>query len=119
MVLTAGCQTKPEVVDLAAKARALHARVLTLDTHCDTAFNLLRKDWKIGDRHDPALRTSGKIDLPADGRGRIGRRVLRRIRGPGPPDARGERQGPGRDPPIIDALHADDAGNTRSSSASP
>jgi membrane dipeptidase len=63
-VLAAGCRTKPEDVDLAAKARALPRRVLTLDTHCDTAFNLLRKDWKIGDRHDPSLRTSGKIDLP-------------------------------------------------------
>jgi membrane dipeptidase len=64
MVLAAGCRTKPEIVGLAAKARSLHGRVLTLDTHCDTAFNLLRKGWKIGDRHDPALRSSGKIDLP-------------------------------------------------------
>jgi len=47
-----------------AKARELHKRILTVDTHCDTAFSLLRKDWKIGDRHDPALRASGKIDLP-------------------------------------------------------
>jgi membrane dipeptidase len=46
------------------KARELHKKILTVDTHCDTAFSLLRTDWKIGDRHDPALRTSGKIDLP-------------------------------------------------------
>ena len=46
------------------KARALHDRMLTVDTHCDTAFSLLRTDWKIGDRHDPSLRASGKIDLP-------------------------------------------------------
>ncbi|OGD27929.1 MAG: membrane dipeptidase, partial [Candidatus Aminicenantes bacterium RBG_19FT_COMBO_65_30] len=31
---------------------------------CDTAFSLLRTDWKIGDRHEPGLRASGKIDLP-------------------------------------------------------
>ncbi len=47
-----------------AKARQLHQRILTVDTHCDTAFSLLRTDWKIGDRHDPSLRASGKIDLP-------------------------------------------------------
>jgi len=47
-----------------AKARELHQRILTVDTHCDTAFSLLRTDWKIGDRHDPSLRASGKIDLP-------------------------------------------------------
>jgi len=46
------------------KARELHKRILTVDTHCDTAFGLLRTDWKIGDRHDPSLRASGKIDLP-------------------------------------------------------
>jgi membrane dipeptidase len=46
------------------KARELHKRMLTVDTHCDTAFSLFRRDWKIGDRHDPSLRTSGKIDLP-------------------------------------------------------
>ncbi len=64
MVLAAGSRANPEDAGLAAKARALHGRVLTVDTHCDTAFNLLRKDWKIGERHDPALRSSGKIDLP-------------------------------------------------------
>lgn len=64
LIVMTGCRAKPEVVDLAAKARALHRRILTVDTHCDTAFNLLRKDWRIGDRHDPALRSSGKIDLP-------------------------------------------------------
>ena len=38
--------------------------MLTVDTHCDTAMSLLRTNWKIGDRHDPAERASGKIDLP-------------------------------------------------------
>jgi len=46
------------------KALELHKKILTVDTHCDTAFSLLRTDWKIGDRHDPSLRASGKIDLP-------------------------------------------------------
>jgi len=58
------CRAKFDERGLEARAREIHGRVLTVDTHCDTAFNLLRKDWKIGDRHDPALRESGKIDLP-------------------------------------------------------
>jgi len=54
-------KTPPSVEE---KARELHRKILTVDTHCDTAFSLLRKDWRIGERHDPALRASGKIDLP-------------------------------------------------------
>jgi membrane dipeptidase len=54
-------KTPPNVEE---KARELHKNMLTVDTHCDTAFSLLRTDWKIGDRHDPSLRASGKIDLP-------------------------------------------------------
>ena len=54
-------KTPPTVEE---KARELHARMLTVDTHSDTAFSLLRTDWKIGDRHDPSVRGAGKIDLP-------------------------------------------------------
>ena len=54
-------KTPPSVEE---KTRELHRKILTVDTHCDTAFSLLRKDWRIGERHDPALRASGKIDLP-------------------------------------------------------
>lgn len=61
---SAGCRAVQTPPDIAAEARELHREILTVDTHCDTAFSLLRTDWKIGDRHDPALRASGKIDLP-------------------------------------------------------
>lgn len=64
LALAAACivaQTPPGVEE---KARALHARILTVDTHSDTAMRLVRGDWDIGERHDPALRASGKIDLP-------------------------------------------------------
>jgi membrane dipeptidase len=46
------------------RARALHARILTVDTHCDTAFSLLRQDWDISQRHDGSTRAGGKVDLP-------------------------------------------------------
>ena len=63
-LLLSSCRASQTPPSVEAKARELHKRILTVDTHCDTAFSLLRTDWKIGDRHDPALRASGKIDLP-------------------------------------------------------
>jgi len=63
-IAVAACTVAKTPLTVEQKARALHDRMLTVDTHCDTAFSLLRTDWKIGDRHDPSLRASGKIDLP-------------------------------------------------------
>jgi membrane dipeptidase len=64
LIALAGCTVAQTPMTPEQKARELHTKILTVDTHCDTAFSLLRTDWKIGDRHDPALRASGKIDLP-------------------------------------------------------
>jgi membrane dipeptidase len=58
------CNVAKTSLTVEQRARELHKRMLTVDTHCDTAFSLLRTDWKIGERHDPSLRASGKIDLP-------------------------------------------------------
>src|SRR4030066_1305438 len=60
----AACTVAKTPLTIEQKARALHARMLTLDAHCPAAFSLLRTDSKIGDRHEPGLRASGKIDLP-------------------------------------------------------
>jgi len=60
----AGCQPEIAEESLAAKARAIHDRVLTVDTHCDTASRLSGSTWDIGVRHEPGERASGKIDLP-------------------------------------------------------
>jgi membrane dipeptidase len=64
VLAAAACNVAKTPPTVEQKARELHKRMLTVDTHCDTAFSLLRTDWKIGDRHDPSLRASGKIDLP-------------------------------------------------------
>ena len=60
--------TRPEVrisgENLEDRARELHKRMLTVDTHCDTAMMLLRGNWDPAERHDPKLPGSGKIDLP-------------------------------------------------------
>jgi len=62
--LASACKVAKTPLTVEQKARVLHGRMLTVDTHCDTAFSLLRTDWKIGDRHDPSARGAGKIDLP-------------------------------------------------------
>ena len=49
---------------LIQKALAIHRRVLTLDTHCDTPFKLLEKGWDIGQYHQPGQDGSGCQDLP-------------------------------------------------------
>jgi len=64
MFALAACNVAKTPLTVEQKARELHARMLTVDTHSDTAFSLLRTDWKIGDRHDPSIRGAGKIDLP-------------------------------------------------------
>jgi len=63
-VIFSSCTVAKTPPSVEEKARELHKTMLTVDTHCDTAMSLLRSDWKIGERHDPALRGSGKIDLP-------------------------------------------------------
>jgi len=60
----ASCRPELTEESLAAKARAIHDRVLTVDTHCDTASRLPGSTWDIGVRHEPGQPGSGKIDLP-------------------------------------------------------
>jgi membrane dipeptidase len=57
--------------DLEAKALAIHDRILSVDTHCDTASHLEDKGWDIGVRHEPGKRGSGVIDLPRMAEGRL------------------------------------------------
>jgi len=49
---------------LEARAWAVHAKVLTVDTHSDTAMSMTRSNWDIGERHEPGKPGSGLIDLP-------------------------------------------------------
>lgn len=63
-VLFFSCRVKRESEAFRLKARAIHDRALTVDTHIDTPLHMLREGWKIGERHDPGQRESGKVDLP-------------------------------------------------------
>jgi membrane dipeptidase len=81
-----GCAVQQKPKNVEERARLLHARILTVDTHCDTAFSLLRKDWNVGDRHDGAQRSSGKIDLPRMKEGGLDAEFFAAFVGQGPLD---------------------------------
>jgi membrane dipeptidase len=97
-----GAKTAPTVEE---KARELHKRILTVDTHCDTAFNLLRTDWKIGDRHDPSLRGSGKIDLPRMRQGALDAEFFAAFVGQGPLTPEGYARAKDRALQAVEAVH--------------
>lgn len=67
------CRPNPKLSEkgLEAKALAIHDRILSVDTHCDTASHLEDKNWDIGVRHEPGKRGSGQIDLPRMAEGRL------------------------------------------------
>lgn len=50
--------------ELENRARTIHNRILTIDTHSDTPSRMLGGNWDIGVRHEPGQRASGKVDLP-------------------------------------------------------
>ncbi len=49
---------------LEAKARDIHSRILSVDTHCDTPENLLKPGWDVGTRHALEGEDQAQIDLP-------------------------------------------------------
>ena len=66
IVWLAGCATVPlDEKGLEAEAWELHAKMLTVDTHCDTAMSMTRPNWDVGERHEPGKPGSGLIDLPS------------------------------------------------------
>lgn len=58
------CRVDLQKESVESRARNIHDRVLTVDTHCDTTSRLLDKNWDIGVRHPSGEPGSGKIDLP-------------------------------------------------------
>lgn len=52
LALLAGFLIAPAHADVPSNARALHERLLVLDTHLDTALHFTRPGWSIVDSHD-------------------------------------------------------------------
>jgi membrane dipeptidase len=63
-LLLISCTSQTDEADLLIRAKDIHERVLTVDTHADTPSRLLREGWIIGEWHNPEERSSGCIDLP-------------------------------------------------------
>ena len=105
LVWAAGCRPALNSRSLESRAREIHGRILTIDTHCDTAFNLLRPDWKIGERHDPARRGSGKIDLPRMAEGGLDAEFFAVFVGQGPRTPEGYAAAKAQALASLDAIH--------------
>ncbi|MDM7956504.1 dipeptidase [Blastomonas sp.] len=58
-----GCTTTTATSNPGADAAALHARILTLDTHLDTPLHFAREGWSFADRHDLATDLA-QLDIP-------------------------------------------------------
>jgi membrane dipeptidase len=102
----AGCRIDRTPAGIETRARELHRTMLTVDTHCDTAFNLLRTDWKIGDRHDPLKRESGKIDLPRMKEGGLDAEFFAAFVGQGPRTPEGYAKAKEAAVRVVDAVRA-------------
>jgi len=63
-MLLISCNSQVDEEDLLVRAKNIHQRALTVDTHADTPSRLLREGWIIGEWHNPEERSSGCIDLP-------------------------------------------------------
>jgi membrane dipeptidase len=82
--LLGGCRDTSSSLSIEERAQAIHDRILSVDTHCDTTMRLLRTDWKIGERHEPEAQSSGKIDLPRMKEGRLDAEFFAAFVGQGP-----------------------------------
>lgn len=99
------CAPRLDPEALKAEALAIHDRVLTVDTHCDTPSRLVRGEWDIGERHEPTDRRSGKIDLPRMAEGGLDAEFFAVFVGQGERTAEGYAQAKERAMEMLDAIH--------------
>ncbi|MCR4408817.1 MAG: dipeptidase [Candidatus Saccharicenans sp.] len=90
--------------DLELRAREIHKKIVTVDTHCDTAMWLLRGNWNPAERHDPAAPGSSKIDLPRMKEGGLDAEFFAAFVGQGPRTAEGYAQARKRTEELIQAV---------------
>ncbi|MGQ9802062.1 MAG: dipeptidase [Candidatus Saccharicenans sp.] len=91
---------------LEQKAREIHKKIVTVDTHCDTAMMLLRGNWNPAERHDPEAPGSGKIDLPRMKEGGLDAEFFAAFVGQGPRNEQGYAQARKRTEELIQAVKA-------------
>ena len=91
---------------LLKKALRIHRRILTVDTHCDTPFMLLEKDWDIGKYHQPGQPGSGCQDLPRMKAGGLDASFFAVFVGQGPRTDEGHAKAKDKAIVILDAMDA-------------
>jgi membrane dipeptidase len=91
---------------LLEKALRIHQRVLTMDTHCDTPFKLLEKNWDIGKYHQPGQPGSGCQDLPRMKFGGLDATFFAVFVGQGPRTEEGHAKAKEHAIAILDAMDA-------------
>jgi membrane dipeptidase len=89
---------------LVKKALRIHQRVLTVDTHSDTPFKLLEKDWDIGKYHQPGQPGSGCQDLPRMKAGGLDATFFAVFVGQGPRTAEGNAKAKDKAIAVLNAL---------------
>jgi len=99
------CTAKQDEEALKARAREIHDKVLTVDTHCDTPMRMARGEWDIGQRHEPGQRRSGKIDLPRMAEGGLDAEFFAAFVGQGALTTEGRVKAKERADLLIDAIH--------------
>lgn len=102
--MTPGQAQKGEA-DLLVKARALHQKMLSVDTHSDTSGSLLNKDWNIAERHQPGQPGFTKIDLPRMKEGGLDAEFFSVFVGQGPLTPEGYQKARERALATLDAVH--------------
>lgn len=104
-ILAAACVSAQTPLSVEQRARELHARILTVDTHCDTPMRLLRPGWNINQRHDPADRAGGKIDLPRMKEGGLDAEFFAAFVGQGPLTPEGYERAKASALRAVEAVH--------------
>jgi membrane dipeptidase len=99
------CRPQPSEKVLEAQALAVHNRILSVDTHCDTPSRLQDKNWDIGVRHEPGKRGSGMIDLPRMAEGRLDAEFFAVFVGQGPLTEEGYAKAKESALKELDAIH--------------
>ncbi|MBC7349335.1 MAG: membrane dipeptidase [Candidatus Aminicenantes bacterium] len=97
-------ETQVSAGSLEQKAREIHKKMVTVDTHCDTAMMLLRGNWNPAERHNPEAPGSGKIDLPRMKEGGLDAEFFAAFVGQGPRTEQGYAQARKRTEELIQAV---------------
>ncbi len=99
------CRPSLSEDQLVRRAREIHRRILTIDSHCDTPMMMLRPGWDIGQRHDPGQKESGQIDLPRMREGGLDGLFFAIYVGQGPLTEEGYAKARERAHQLIQAVH--------------